>query len=213
MKPLYFTLRMLTKGVFKVFYRHQVFGLRHLPKGAAIIAPTHTSYYDPAIIGISIPEEVHYLAKQELFSYPVFSQLIKRLNAHPVSGTTQDLGSFRLIGELIKQNKKVVIFPEGQRTADGHIATIKPGIAMLAQRNQCAILPVYLHGVFNVWPLQQRFPRPYGKIAVVIGSPIVPQHYWSSDKRRAQEEIARALELKLKSLENWYLQGCHGDPP
>lgn len=213
MKPLYFTLKMLMAGLFKVCYRHQVYGLHHFPRGATIIAPTHTSYYDPIIVGISVPQEIHYLAKYELFEYPLFGRLIKRLNAHPISGTTQDIGSFRLIGELIKQNKKVVIFPEGLRTPDGNIAPIKPGIGMLAQRNKCSILPVYLHGVYEVWPVWKKFPRPFGKIVAVIGSPIIPQNYWSSDKRRAQEEIAQALELKLNRLKQWYLDGAKGDPP
>lgn len=213
MKPLYYTLRTLTKGIFKVFYRQEVFGLSHLPHGPTLIAPSHASYYDPIIIGVAIPEEIHFLAKQELFTLPVFTWIIKRLNAHPISGTTSDLKSFRLIGELIKQRKKVVIFPEGLRTPDGEIAPIKPGIGMLAQRNNCSILPVYIHGAFEVWPVARRFPKPFGKIAVVIGSPIIPQNYWSSDKKRAQDEIAQAVDLKLRALKRWYLEGAIGDPP
>lgn len=206
MKPLYFTLKNLMAGIFKVCYRHHVYGLNHVPRGKSIIAGTHTSYYDPILIGISLPEEIHYLAKSELFELPLFGRLIKRLNAHPVSGTTQDLASFRLIGELIKKDKKVVIFPEGLRTPDGQIAQIKAGIGMLAHRNHCSILPIYIHGAFDAWPVSRRYPKMFGHTAVVIGSPILST---DADKK----EIAAKVELHLHRLREWYLSGAEGEPP
>lgn len=185
---------------FKLFHRHKVYGIENLPKGPAIIAPNHLSLYDPPVISCSIPEELHYLAKKELFDISFLSWLIRHLNAHPVSGSEQDLKTMKLICQLLQSGEKVVIFPEGSRSEDGNLLEMKSGVSMLALRNHVPIVPVYLQGTFEIWPIQNKWPKLFGRTSCTIGKPIYPEQYASLGKKEAQAALTQDLQDALQSL-------------
>lgn len=198
---------------FKVFYGHKIYGLGHVPQGKALIAPNHTSFLDPPIIAASMPEEIAFLARKTLFKSASFGWMIRKLNAYPVTGTTQDLGSIKLICQLLSEGKKVVIFPEGLRSVDGTLGPIKSGIGMLAMRAEAPIIPVYLSGCFKIWNRSQRFPKLSGRTACVFGTPIDPRTFYHLGKKEAQEAIAVAVKGSIENLKIWYKNGAHGSPP
>lgn len=213
MKILYPAVCSLAKFVFGSFYRLKIYGLEHYCKGAAIIAPNHTSYYDPPLIAASWPEEVHFLARKSLFQYFLFGTFIQHLNAYPVGGTAQDLSSFKLIGRLLSEDKKVVIFPEGLRSFSGDMTSIKSGIGMLALKCKCPIIPVYIDGAYEAWNRNHFFPKLYGKITCIYGSPIDWRKYAHLDKKEAQALIANDIRQAIKNLKEWKHQGAYGIPP
>lgn len=197
----------------KLFYKHKVYGKEHFPKGAAIIAPNHSSFWDPPFVGISAPEEIHYLARAYLFKIRWLNWIIRKLHSYPVTGTAEDLSSFKLICQLLKEDKKVVIFPEGNRSWDGKLQEFKSGIAMLALRCHAPIIPVYIHGSFDIWNRMKRFPKLYGHSAVVFGKPISYQIYEKLPKKEAQEAMTEAVKEAIIHLQQWYLNGADGNPP
>lgn len=196
----FWTSTLLFKFVFFVFYGLRIYGTQNITRGKAIIAPNHTSFYDPPIICAAWPEETHYLARSSLFNKPFLKSLITRLNAHPVSGTAQDLQSFKTVCDLLNKNQKVVIFPEGERSDDGQLREIKTGVAMLAMRCQCPIIPTYIQGAFDAWPKQRRWPRPWGKITCIFGKPIYIDEYASLPKKEAQQAISLRLQHEIEQL-------------
>lgn len=182
---------------FKLFHRHKVYGLENLPKGPAIIAPNHLSLYDPPLVSCSIPEELHYVAKKELFDSTFFARIITYLNAHPISGSEQDLTTIKLICHLLQNGNKVVIFPEGSRSEDGKLLDLKQGVAMLAIRNNVPIVPVNIRGTFEVWSIHNKWPKFFGRTSCTIGKPIFPDQYDHLSKKEAQVAITRDLQAAL----------------
>lgn len=213
MKLFYAFARSLFKGYFRLFYRHRVYGLEHFIHGKAIIAPNHVSFLDPPLISLSWPEEIAFLARKSLFDNYLLGTLISQLNAYPVTGTQQDLASIKLICQLLAKNQKVVIFPEGIRSSDGHITKVKSGIGMLALRCQCPIIPAYIAGAYAIWNRHRRFPKIRGKTACVFGSPISIEQFDHLDKKAAQEAIAAQVKEAIISLKSWYDHGAQGIPP
>ncbi len=202
----YKIILFLVYWFFKIMYRHKIYGAESFYPGAAILAANHVSFYDPPLLSISTPYEVHFLARKTLFDVPVFSALIRRLNAHPVSGKAQDVAVFKTVVRLMKQGKKVIIFPEGRRSKNGVLQPIKPGISVFISRTGAAVIPAYLHGTFSVWPSKKKFPKLFGKTACVFGKPI---HFSSS---ATQEEVASQIEASILSLKDWYERGAKGSP-
>jgi 1-acyl-sn-glycerol-3-phosphate acyltransferase len=206
-----------SRGIFYTFfrlcYRHKVYGTEHLIGGRAIIAPNHASYFDPPLVAVSSTEEVSFLARKSLFSFPLFGTLIRSLNAHPVSGSAEDLGSIKLICRLLNEDKKVVIFPEGIRTPDGTLSEIKPGIGMLAIRCHAPVIPVYLSGTYDAWNKREQFPKIQGKTSCVFGSAIDWQPYAAMDKKQGQEAMAKAVGQAIGQLKRWLESGAQGTPP
>jgi 1-acyl-sn-glycerol-3-phosphate acyltransferase len=213
MKRFYWFTKSSFKVFFKMFYRHKVYGLEHFFKGRGIIAPNHTSFFDPPIIAASWPEEISFLARKTLFSSRIFGHMLSNLNAYPVDGTTQDLGSIKLVCRLLADNKKVVIFPEGIRSRTGELGSIKSGIGMLALRCQAPIIPVYISGSYNIWNRYQKIPKFSGNMACVFGSPVDWQRFEHLGKKEAQEAISISVKHAIEQLKIWYENGAIGSPP
>lgn len=201
------------RGFFRVFYRLSIYGTQHPYQGKAILAPNHTSFLDPPLIGAAWPEDAHFLARASLFRHWAGKMILSNLNAHPVQGTAQDIESFRIISRLLSEGKKVVIFPEGERSDTGEFQPIKSGIAMLAVRAKCPIIPVYIHGTFEAWSKHSRWPKFGSPIACVFGKPIFPDSFETTDKKHLQEMITQQVLKKLEELRLWLEAGAHGDPP
>ncbi|HEX2583455.1 MAG TPA: (d)CMP kinase, partial [Chlamydiales bacterium] len=128
----YFAVYWITRIYFKLFFRLKIYGQEHFRSGAAIIAANHASHFDPPVVSISCPEEVHFLARDSLFRNPLFGFLIRHLNAHPVTRDAADAHTFRLIISLLQKGQKVILFPEGKRTSDGQLQPIERGLPFLA---------------------------------------------------------------------------------
>jgi 1-acyl-sn-glycerol-3-phosphate acyltransferase len=210
---LYRTILFLTKCFFKIFFRHKVYGQEHFYAGGAILAGNHTSFFDPPIMAISWPEEVHFLARDTLFKHFGFGALITALNSHPVKGEAGDISVLKTICNLLKEGKKVVLFPEGTRSFTEELGEIKPGIGLLIMRAEAAIVPAYIHGAYQAWGRSRKFPQLWGKTACVWGTPIPWKEFSHLEKREALQAIADKLAASIQALKVWYLAGAHGTPP
>jgi 1-acyl-sn-glycerol-3-phosphate acyltransferase len=210
---LYRIILFIAWSFFKIFYRHKVYGYEHLYLDSAIIAGNHASYYDPPILAISWPEEVHFLAREGLFKNPFFGGLIRKLNSHPVSGDASDIKVFKLICSLLGEGKKIILFPEGQRGDTDVLGELKPGIAMLVARSKSAIVPAYIHGTFNIWNHFRKFPKLWGHTACVFGTPILWSDFAHLEKKEAQKAITDKLASSISALRTWYEKGAQGTPP
>lgn len=213
MTPLYRFTCGLAWLLIKVFYRHKIFGQDHIPKGGAIIAANHASVLDPPLIAISWDKEIAFLARSGLFEIKWLGWLIKRLNAFPLSESSSDLNAMRLIGKLVKKNQQVLIFPEGHRSFNGHLQPLKSGVATLATRFECPIIPCYIAGSFDAWPKGKKCPQFSARTACVIGSPINPKKFSHLERKVQQQEVQKILIKKIESLSKWYKEGQKGPIP
>lgn len=198
---IYWLAVLCFKFLFFVVYRHRVYGLENIPEGAAIIAPNHVSYFDPPVIAASVPGKVSFLAKEPLFESRILGPLIRRLNAYPVSGKSSDLASFKVVCKLLNEGHKVTIFPEGVRAWDGQLQSLQSGVAMLALRCGCPIVPTYIVGTYEIYPRHRRFPKLWGKTACYFGEPIYPRDFAALDKKSAQQAMTQKLIRSLEKLQ------------
>lgn len=213
-KPtLLYRFVIFTVGLFfKIFYRHKVYGLEHYVSGSALIAANHVSYFDPPAIAISCPGEIHFLARQSLFKSH-FGKLITALNSHPVKQEATNLRVMKDICVMLREGKKVLMFPEGTRSFDNVLQEIKPGMGLILSKSESTILPTYVHGTYEVWGRGRKLPKLWGKTAVVFGSPIHWADYADMDRKEAQERIAQRLTQSLVALRKWHEEGAQGVPP
>ena len=107
----------------------------------------------------------------------------------------------------------MVIFPEGARSFDGELGTMKEGCALIALKYRAPIIPIYLHGPFEIWPRTKKYPRLFGRTVCVIGSPLQIDFDQITDRKGAIAELTQSLESRLHALKRWYLDGAEGTPP
>lgn len=150
----------------RAFFGLDLHGVEHIPAtGAVVIAPNHQTYADPALVTIPVRRPVHYMAWNRLFRIPLFGRFIRRLRAFPVDLEAADARATRGVVRLLRAGEAVMIFPEAERSRDGHVAPFKPGAFRLAASLRVPVLPVTIVGGHESWPPGRWLPRP-GRVTI-----------------------------------------------
>ena len=93
-----------------------------------------------------------------------------------VMDLNQDLKeSIQKMAEVLKQGKKIIIFPEGTRSKNGELGDFKKTFAILSKELSVPVVPVAISGAYNALPAGSRFPRPFTKIKVNFLEPVYPE--------------------------------------
>jgi long-chain acyl-CoA synthetase len=126
---------------------------------------------------------------RRMLSRTGFVLLALFLNAYPlpqqIGGVRQAL---RFTGELVEQGDCPLVFPEGMRTLDGRLQSFQSGVGFMSKELDVPIVPVHLHGLFELFSIHHRFPRP-GRALVTFGTPVFA----------SQEVDAAGLTAKVRS--------------
>ncbi|NTV52056.1 MAG: 1-acyl-sn-glycerol-3-phosphate acyltransferase [Candidatus Firestonebacteria bacterium] len=143
----------------------------------AIWAPTHASHLDFWAVLAGLPKPLRqktYVAAAKDFFYTPSRRALTRLLAFHTFPFDRQMVSpqeYRRLEWLLRQGLSLLIFPEGSRSRDGGLQTIKPIAAMLAADAGLPLLPVLVEGTHQVLPPGRFFPQRH-PIRVAFGSPI-----------------------------------------
>jgi len=82
--------------------------------------------------------------------------------------------------EQLQAGRAVLVFPEGERTHDGQLQPLRPGVSLLIKKAQAPVVPVGIAGAYDAWPRWRPFPVPAplflpaqkSAIALSIGPPL-----------------------------------------
>jgi 1-acyl-sn-glycerol-3-phosphate acyltransferase len=179
MRPIYFIGWLITRTIAKIFYRLKIFGIENFPNGKVIIAPNHISLADPPIIGCCIKKELNYMAKKELFENKFMDFVLRKINAFPVTRENVDKTAIKNAIKILKNNKPLVLFPQGTRNKVFAKENIKLGFIKIAKIAQADILPV---AIVNTDKLKL-----FKQIKVFFATPIP---YWLPEEIILQKYIA-----------------------
>ncbi|MBN2328101.1 MAG: 1-acyl-sn-glycerol-3-phosphate acyltransferase [Candidatus Omnitrophica bacterium] len=193
-----FLIRTLTRG----YFRLQIEGLENIPSsGPLLLAANHCSLLDPPLIGLVTPRQITYLAKEELFSIPFLGWWLRWIGSQSVARGKGDVRILRVALRLLKEDKTLLIFPEGTRSADGKVKSLENGLAWLALKSGVAVVPIYSPDTFRLMPKNARFPRP-GRIRFFAGKPIQPDLNKDADFHEQVQELTNEIETAIKSMES-----------
>lgn len=180
---MYTLLRATLSFLFTICFRWKVSGTENIPKtGGVIIASNHISLWDPPVVGCASVRPVHFMAKEELFFNPVLRWIIVKLNAFPVRRGMADRNAIRKAVSLLEAEKVVGIFPEGTRNRTGTLGQPAPGLAMIARKAGCVIVPTAVIGTDRIFSNGGFLP----KVKVKFGRPI---HIYKGDTDKGELEM------------------------
>lgn len=165
-------------------YRIEVVGAERLPaSGGAIIVANHESIWDPFVLGVVTPREIHYMAKAELFRLRPVAAALRSLNAFPVERGSGDHGAMGEAARRLARGELLGIFPQGTSKPERQTGWHR-GAARLALATGVPIVPVRLGGT-------RPLPRPT-RIRIVVGEPI------TVSVARPTIAAARSLTMRLE---------------
>ena len=169
--------------VAKAFWGLQIEGRDKVPRdGGLIVVSNHISLFDPPVVGVSLPREVNYMAKKELFENRYLRALILGLRTFPVDRSGNASSAIK---EAIRRSKRgiaVGIFVQGTRNAGD--AQALDGAAFIAQRAGAPIQPT------AIW-------QENGKFRVKFGDIIVPEGKTREEAAALTSELTRRINALL----------------
>jgi 1-acyl-sn-glycerol-3-phosphate acyltransferase len=170
MTPFYRTAQFLSCSYYRFFHGFKVEGLEHVPKdGAFLLASNHLSFLDPPALGCLMPRNLHYFARDSLFTGPL-GLLIRSLNSIPVNRSQLDLATLRRVLKVLAEGHPLLVFPEGTRSEDGELGAGKKGVGMLVAKSQVPVLPARIFGSYEIMGKGKSLPRLGRKLRVRYGS-------------------------------------------
>ena len=113
---IYSVTKRIARLVFSIFYQIETERKEVLSgHGPAIILPKHQYWTDIPIISLTFKPLLYFVAKKELFEYPLIRSYLSLLGGIPVDRkqSIRTLDSFRHLFFLLRAGEKIVIFPEG----------------------------------------------------------------------------------------------------
>ena len=137
-------------------------------RGTYLVIANHRTWADPIYLCCALKhQQPHFMAKKELFKIPLLNLLIRALGAYPVNRGGADVGAIRHTIDMLKQGVCVGMFPQGHRYngVDPRTTSVKTGAAMIAQKADVQVLPVFIKVKNN----RHRF---LCKKEIIVGKPV-----------------------------------------
>ncbi|PMQ02282.1 MAG: 1-acyl-sn-glycerol-3-phosphate acyltransferase [Dictyoglomus sp. NZ13-RE01] len=173
-KFFYRLIARTVRFLLKLIWKYEVKNIENLPDPPYLIVANHLSLLDPFIIGAIYDFRLYYLAKQEIFKFPLTRPLIRWLGGIDVDRKDFKKDSWKRIKRLIEDKNILVIFPEGTRNENPEkgLLPLKAGASVLAMQYGLTIVPMGIIGTDKVWKRGKILPNLNYKVLVKIGKPI-----------------------------------------
>ncbi len=194
---LYRCTRKVARWVFSLVYDLEVKRKEVFPdRGPVIILPKHQYWTDVPIVSLSFKPMLYFVAKKELFRYPLIRHFLSLLGGLPIDRkqSIRTLDSFKNLLALLRDGEKIVIFPEGTYFRDV-VGLGKSRLLQLILRFQSQ-----LQRQIPFVPVGIRYERKKGwrrRVEVNIGHPLYAEAEQEvlSLTDRVMEEIGRLCRM------------------
>ncbi len=182
-----------------IAFRGDVVGLDNLPKrGPYIVASNHASHLDPPIVGAFLPHQVRFFARKTLWKPGLASWWLDAVGTIPVDRDGgSDVKAIKAVLQAVKDEKVVIMFPEGTRSPDGNLQTAKPGVGMFACRTGVPVVPARIFGSYEAFGRGGKL-RLCTPVSVVYGKALLPADY--DDPSKGKERYQHASDVIMSRI-------------
>jgi len=163
-----------------------------------ILLPKHQYWTDIPVISLAFKPLLYFVAKKELFKYPLIRHYLSLLGGLPVdrNQSVRTLDSFKVLVSLLRAGERIVIFPEGTYFRNG-VGSGKSRLLQMILKFQSELRdPIPFIPVGIRYGQRSGWRRP---IEVCVGSPLFAEK--ESDAilltRQAIKEIGHLCRLPL----------------
>ncbi len=179
----YNSIKKILKGPMKLVFNAEINGIDNLPDKPYILAGNHKNMLDVVLLITNIPDEIHFMAKKELFDLIILKDIFSKMGAFPVDRDKADIKAIKQSLRILKNNEVLGIFPEGTRNkTDEILLPFKEGVNTIANKTNSLIVPFGISG---------KYAR--NKLKLNIGEPINISDF-------EKEKQIEYLQEKVKEL-------------
>jgi 1-acyl-sn-glycerol-3-phosphate acyltransferase len=174
-----------------------------------ILACNHASYFDPPLVGSGLRRGLNFLARENLFRFPVLGWVLRQWQVVPVDREGGGAKGLKAILDRLLKGGAIVVFPEGTRTRDGGLQAPRAGVGLTVIKSAAPVVPVRTFGTFRAYGRHLRWPRPY-RLAVKYGQPLLfhqlrlEARTCSKERlKRIYSQVADEIMAAITRLEAW----------
>ncbi len=194
----WFTIRFFTslsRWFFLIFYRVETHGKQNIPSGSFILAPNHQSFLDGFLVISQMPRtyrnKVYAYATVKYFKNKRWRYIANRNNIIVMDIDKNLKSSMQKLSEVLKENKNLLIFPEGARSISGKLGNFKQTFAILSSELEVPVVPVAVKGAYEAYPPGKIFPKLFKKLEVHFKPPVYPG---SKSYESLKDSVYREIE-------------------
>ncbi len=192
MNPMYLLGWIGFRFVFKFYFGCRFYNSERVPRsGPVILACNHASFIDPPLVGAGCDRGINYLARENLFRFPVVGWVLHSWQVVPVDRDGGGAKGLKNILDRLLAGGAIILFPEGTRTRDGKLQPARSGIGLTVIKSNAPVVPVRVFGTFEAYNRHMAFPRPRN-VAVKYGRPL--------DFRQLRAEAKVCSKARLKEI-------------
>ena len=197
--PLLWWLVKGTRRWAKWYFSMQTVGLENVPReGQFILVANHQSYLDALFMLQGLQKDVfknmRFFAKEEHVKGS-FMKYLARKHGVVVLWMSKVKDSVMKLGEVLRDGRSLLIFPEGTRTNDGGLNEFRPTFAIFSMALNIPMLPVCIDGAFEAMPKHQKMPS-----RKPIKLTYLPMLYPSDFAD--ENEMAKAVQQSMENIIN-----------
>jgi 1-acyl-sn-glycerol-3-phosphate acyltransferase len=173
MRLFYRFIYRLTRATARLLFRFETVHAENVPReGPFLAVSTHCSFLDPPLVGGGVGREIYYLSREGILKVPGLGRLCRALNAMPIRRGVADRQAIRTCRAILKEGWPLLFFPEGTRSPDGRLGTIRSGfVTILEGAPEVPMLPIVMQDTHGALPRGAIIPRPR-KVRMRIGPPM-----------------------------------------
>ncbi len=172
LRRLHFKIMRLAVFSFFRLWIDKIVGFHNIPvNGSVIFVSNHLSYYDFLIFGAMMRSYIVFLAQKKI-NETFFIRWFTKL--HNVVFVDKDYPGYSFFKELmrhLKNQRHLLIYPEGSRSRTGKMFRPKIGFVKLALLAGVPVVPLTMKGTYEILPPHKRVPV-LRRCKVVIGKKV-----------------------------------------
>ena len=131
MNPAYRAGWIAFRALFRFYFGWRVYNAERVPlEGPVILASNHASFLDPPLVGSGLKRGINYLARENLFRFPILGEILRRWQVVPVDREGGGAKGLKAILDRLLAGGAIILFPEGTRTRDGRLQPARSGIGL-----------------------------------------------------------------------------------
>ena len=154
-------LKRFLRWLLIALYKVEVEGLDNLKSigPRTLIVANHTSFLDAILLAVFLPDKLTFAVNTQIAKNPWFKPFFILTRIFPMDPTNPM--SLKSLVKYIREDNRVVIFPEGRLTVTGTLMKIYDGTGMVADKTGATVLPIRIEGA-----LYTPFTRLNGRVRI-----------------------------------------------
>lgn len=139
-------IKALLTWILKSIYRVRIIGMENYftAGNRVVIIANHTSFLDAALLATFLPDKLMFAIDSFTAKKWWIKLFLPLVDAHRVNPANPM--ALKSIIEVLKKDRRCVIFPEGRLTVTGALMKIYEGPGLIADKSDAKLLPIRIEG-------------------------------------------------------------------